>query len=691
MRSLLSPSIRFIVVSAFFCLSGWAQAGSASPKSPVGAWEGIPEGTKLRIIFRISEDSQHKLSATMDSPDQGAEGIPVDEVKWEKGALSMEVKSFKGSYRGKAVPGKDEIKGKWNQGLSVALDLKKTLGNPEAGKKEYVPGDLKVRVLEGGIVQVWDGKRPLALAGLMIFTEGWKQEHLTHSDKDSLLESQVRLSDGARVKANATVKVDPAGIHLHYSLEPLSDTKVLAVQGSVFMPYLDWTSAPYRMGKISGKIPTETTGNSIIAQGDGVSFTLGPTAAYHGLEARLNGLQGLNVILEDDRKWDPNVSVILTHGEPGDKPWVWKKGEKKEFDFTLSFNRKLVSDDTAIAALEPKRPFPYSEESVVFRNAKAGVELSGTLTLPKSKGPFPAVVLISGSGPNDRNETVENHHPFLVLSDYLTRRGMAVLRYDKRGVGDSTGDYPNATSLDFAADALAALDYLKGRKDIDAKRIGLVGHSEGGLISPMVAAQSPDVSFVILMAGPGIDGEKILLLQTALKIKDEGMGDRIAELNGKIEKDILEELKRDGDKGTFDKKIGKILRKGLAAMKITDKESIGKMQDLVKTQFANIPFPWIKFFLWYDPAGTVEKLKCPVLALNGEKDAQVPPKENLGALEAALKKGGNTDYTIKEFPGLNHLFQSCKTGSPSEYSLIPETISPTVLQFMGEWIKKHTL
>lgn len=344
----------------------------------------------------------------------------------------------------------------------------------------------------------------------------------------------------------------------------------------------------------------------------------------------------------------------------------------------------------ALRPQEPKPPYPYDEKEVVYENKKAGVKLAGTLTLPKSGGPFPAVLLITGSGPEDRNETVFGHRPFLVLADYLTRRGIAVLRVDDRGIGKSTGSFAGSTTEDFAEDALAGVEYLKSLKEINPKQIGLLGHSEGGIIAPMVATKTRDVSFIVMMAGTGLTGEQILYLQSALIQKASGTSDEAIARDRKLREQMFAVVRENQDSAAIDKKLRVVLNDALAKMSEKEKQDMGYSPEMVDMTIKQMLSPWLRFFLTYDPKPALRKVKCPVLAINGEKDMQVPPKENLSAIEEALKAGGNKDYTVKELPGLNHLFQTSTTGSPMEYSKIEETISPAALTIIGDWILEHT-
>jgi pimeloyl-ACP methyl ester carboxylesterase len=323
---------------------------------------------------------------------------------------------------------------------------------------------------------------------------------------------------------------------------------------------------------------------------------------------------------------------------------------------------------------EPKPPFPYVSEDVSIVNTPGKAVLAGTLTQPQGPGPFPAVVLISGSGPQNRDEEIFGHKPFLVLADHLTRRGIAVLRYDDRGVGKSTGTFASATSEDLAGDAWAAWQALAARPGIDPTRIGLLGHSEGGLIAPMLAAAHPEIAFVVMVAGPGVIGEQILLAQAAAIMKASGATDAAVAANADLQRQVFAVLKAETSMERIAERIG--------AIPASSKEASAA---LVK-QTAS---PWMRFFVLYDPAPALTKVRCPVLAIAGELDLQVLPKQNLPAIGAALLRGGNQNHTVLELPGLNHLLQPAKTGSPAEYAQIEVTIAPAALDLMTTWIQKR--
>lgn len=340
---------------------------------------------------------------------------------------------------------------------------------------------------------------------------------------------------------------------------------------------------------------------------------------------------------------------------------------------------------------EPKKPYPYDEEEVSYENARGGIKLAAALTLPRVKGPVPAVVFITGSGAQDRNETVFGHKPFLVLAEFLTRHGIATLRANDRGVGGTTGNIEEATSDDFAYDALAGLEYLKSRREINPKHIGLIGHSEGGIIAPIAAVKSSDVAFIVLMAGSGLTGEQVVYLQGALIAKANGASEERIEKNLAIQKRIFRIASEEKDIAVAEEKLRQLVPEMLAMLSDEEKEAMGgDIDKLIREQTKRLISPWFRYFLAYDPKTSLRKVKCPVLAINGELDLQVPFKENLEAIEGALKEGGNKDYTIKAFPKLNHLFQPASTGSPSEYVKIEATISPEVLKFIGDWILEKT-
>ncbi len=330
----------------------------------------------------------------------------------------------------------------------------------------------------------------------------------------------------------------------------------------------------------------------------------------------------------------------------------------------------------------PTKPYPYREEDVSFSNSAAGVTLAGTLTLPKGTGPFPAALLIAGSGPNDRDEALASHRPFLVLADHLTRNGIAVLRYDKRGIGKSTGSTDKATTVDLAADAQAGIAYLKTRKEIDPAKIALIGHSEGAMIAPLIASRTKDVAWVVLLAAPATFGEETLLNQSALIGKAADLTDEQLEASLNFDQAAYDLVRTEKDPAALREKLNALVREtGLgAAMPPT----------VMETQMRMMESPWFRFFLDYDPLPNLKTLQVPVLALYGQKDLQVPAKANLPVLKQALQDAGNKDVDVRELPDLNHLFQHAYSGTPIEYAAIEETFSPDAMQIISDWVLHHS-
>jgi uncharacterized protein len=352
---------------------------------------------------------------------------------------------------------------------------------------------------------------------------------------------------------------------------------------------------------------------------------------------------------------------------------TWTQGGKS---FPLAFKRvKNASELELRRPQNPVKPYPYREEEVSYSNPAAKIELAATLTIPPGNGPFPAVLLMVGSGPHDRDETLMGHKPFLVLADYLTRKGIVVLRADKRGVGKSGGDYSKAVMADFASDAEAGVAYLKTRAEVNPRKIGLVGHSEGGIEAPMAAVKDQDVAFIVMMAGPGVPGDEILGQQVVLIGRAAGKSQEEVEKDAAVQKEVLATVKKDDDSATLEKDLRTVM-----AGKVPEAQ--------MGVQIRLVSSPWFRDFLKYDPAATLSKVMCPVLDINGEKDLQVPPEQNLPAIRKALAAGGNKNFEVVELPGLNHLFQTAKTGGVGEYGEIEETMSPVALEKVASWILK---
>jgi uncharacterized protein len=354
--------------------------------------------------------------------------------------------------------------------------------------------------------------------------------------------------------------------------------------------------------------------------------------------------------------------------------------------FPLNLTRSQIEKKALIRPQEPTKPYPYKSDEVKFPSEDGSIQLAGTLTIPNGQKRFPVAILISGSGPQNRDEEFMTHKPFLVLADHLTKSGIAVLRYDDRGFGESTGNHGRATSADFANDVRAAITYLKTRNDIDKNHIGLIGHSEGGLIAPIVAADI-DVAFMVLLAGPGVPGNQILLKQIELISRSQGLDESIIQTQVRVSKSIFDLFYQYGEDPSFENRLKEYLTNV-----ITNGNSLPEgmsKEDFISMQLSQFKRPWMRYFLTYDPATSLKKVKCPVLALNGSKDVQVSA-ENLVAIEKALLQGGNKQVTAKEFPNMNHLFQTCQTGAMDEYATIEQTMDPTVLQEISGWVTKQT-
>jgi pimeloyl-ACP methyl ester carboxylesterase len=336
-------------------------------------------------------------------------------------------------------------------------------------------------------------------------------------------------------------------------------------------------------------------------------------------------------------------------------------------------------------------PPPYHEEEVTFTNGP--ITLAGTLTVPEGKGPFPAFVMVTGSGPQNRDEELYGFKIFGVIADYFTRRGVAVLRYDDRGMGGSTGNIAAATTSDFANDALAGLALLAGRPEIDHAHLGVFGHSEGADVAAIAAARSPNVAFIVMMAGMALRGDVILRHQAEDSARALGASDEQVAKILAAHQQLTEAVRTNAGRDAVTEALRALMRAQIEAQP----GAVAAIGDLTAYIDKAMPAgvaqnqnPWMKFFVGFDPAVTLAQVKCPVFALFGEKDTQVRPDLNKAPLEAALAKGGNTRVTVKVYPTANHLFIKAVTGQVSEYPTLEKVFVPGMLDDLVAWIRSVT-
>jgi uncharacterized protein len=543
-----------------------AQVAGDAQAQVAGVWLGTLNagGAQFHLALHIAASRDGSFTATFDSIDQGANGIPVTAILLKDSRLSFTVDAAHMAYEGAVNKDATEIDGTFTQGQSFPLNFKRA------------PAPAAASV-------------PAALDGLWL----------------------GRLDTGV------------FKLRVVFKIVNIQDGLTAAVQRPDQGP--DWIPA-----------------TSIARDGNSLAIAIKPIGATF------------------EGKIDADIASI--------------EGTFTQMGKPVPLLLKRVKDQ---AELEPRRPqnpikpYPYREEEVAYTNQLQGDTLAATLTIPPGKGPFPAVLLITGSGPQDRDESLLGHKPFLVLSDYLTRKGIVVLRADDRGTGKSTGDFSKATTADFALDTEAGVAYLTMRSEVDPRRIGLVGHSEGGIIGPMVAARNPAIAFVVMMAGSGVPGDRIIVEQGRLIEQASGASQEKVEQDAEKQRELFALVEKEKDGAPLEKE----LREQLAARGVPD----AQLGDTVKT----LTSPWFRYFLTYDPSTALRKVTCPVLALNGEKDLQVSPAQNLPTIRKALEEGGNKHFEVDELPGLNHLFQTTKTGAPSEYAEIEETIAPVALAWIS--------
>ena len=552
-----------------------AAATFAHAQDVTGDWQGTLSagGNELRLVLHITKSADGALKATLDSVDQGANGIPVNAVNLKNSTLNLDVAAVHGTYEGKVAPDAKTITGTWTQGSPLPLEFKRAVAPVKTEHKPAKPSDI-----DG----TWMGSLDTGAVKLRVVFHILNAEDGLTATMDSPDQGMKDLSASSVTRNGASLKIEAKGI------------------GGVF----------------EGTIAADQS--SI------------------------------------DGNWSQGGSSL---------PLLLKRVKDQA---ELELKRPQV----------PKKPYPYREEEVTYANRTQNVTLAATFTIPQGKGPFPAVLLITGSGPQDRDENLLGHKPFLILSDYLTRHGIAVLRADDRGTGKSTGVFSGATTADFSTDTEAGVAYLKTRPEVDPHKIGLIGHSEGGVIAPMVAARNKDVAFIVMMAGTGVTGDQILPAQAEAIAVASGTNPDEAAKNAAKEKEMLTLVETEKDQSVLEKEL-----KEKMAGDVPDAQ--------IGMQILQITSPWFRYFLTYDPASALRKVTCPVLAINGSLDKQVLPDQNLPAIRKALDEAGNKRVEIDELPGLNHLFQTAKTGAPTEYAEIEETMSPVALEKITSWILKQ--
>jgi pimeloyl-ACP methyl ester carboxylesterase len=527
-------------------------ATAARAQNVAGDWNGAIDtgAAKLHLVLHIVKSATGALTATLDSVDQNAIGIPVKSVTVDGTKLSLDIAAVGGKYEG-TVNG-DTISGTWTQGAALPLTFTRS-------QTKVVPSDI-----DGA----WSG------------TLGGKLRLVFHV---------INTATGLRASIDS---ID---------------------QGA-------------------NGIPVAT----VTRNGSSIRFDV--------------AIVGASYVATISKDLDEMSGTWSQNGADG----------------PLMLHRvKNAAELEPRRPQQPKPPFPYDVRDVTFGT------LAGTLTMPRGSGPFPAAVLIAGSGPHDRDEALMGHKPFLVLADSLTRHGIAVLRFDKRGIGKSGGDFATATTDDFANDAEAAFTFAKGVAGIDPHRVGLIGHSEGAVIAPIVAARRSDVAYVVMMAGSGVTGDRILIEQMQLIAAADGASADEVKRGAATETEVVNLIKSN------DPKMAEKLRAKLK----------GTMPDAaIEPAIGQMTSPWMRAFVALDPTVALRKVKCPLLAIAGSKDLQVPPEENIAAIRAA-----DPHAETRIFPGLNHLFQHATSGSPSEYARIEETMAPEVLEAVAKWINATTL
>lgn len=372
------------------------------------------------------------------------------------------------------------------------------------------------------------------------------------------------------------------------------------------------------------------------------------------------------------------------------------KGSWKQAGMSLPLNlKKIEKIEYPVRAQTPVPPFSYKSEDIEYSNSDNSIKYAGTITIPSGKGPFPAAILITGSGQQNRDETMMGHKPFAVIADHLTKQGFVVLRVDDRGIGGTTGDVKTSTTADFAKDVMIGLDYLKKRPEVNTKKLGMIGHSEGGMIAAMVGAERKDIDFIVFLAAPGVNTVTLMTEQNEAILAKTGLSKEYVTAYVALYRNIIETINKASTPAEAKENMTVAVDKwrdttNKNAVLVTTRIFNTKTRDEFVNQFAALAEnPWFKYFLRFDPTPYLEKLSCKVLALNGDKDVQVLSASNLAGIRSALQRSKVKTSEIIELPGLNHLFQTCKDCTITEYGKLDETFSPAALQKMSGWLKKN--
>jgi hypothetical protein len=502
---------------------------------------------------------------------------------------------------------------------------------------------------------------------------------------------------GKRIRLRLEPELDRDSPRISGDMEVLGDDQQTAVQ--VF-PFLlkSWTP-PERLESqkvLDGTLtlPGKNELKLILRLGSSGD----EASARMGIPAQSVSMYPCRAVLSDDR-WrietnfgTPVVTEIAPDPERGSGAYAGTM-EQSGFSMPVLLETVDVSEvDRDRRPQMPKPPFPYVTEEVQIDHPDGHV-LAGTLVLPDGAGHAPVVVFITGSGPQDRDESIMGHSPFLVISDYLARNGIASLRYDDRGFGKSTGTYTGATSEDFATDVLAAVAWLRARDDLDTEAIGLLGHSEGGLIAPIAVSKDKEIDFAILLAGTGVDGGRILTSQTERIMETAGNSPEEILAVVAVHEELMDSVRRDAPMAEIrDRYIALSDVQIDISREYLDDDQVEEIRAETREQIGEKGDPlgeWLRAFIKLDPRGYLSQMTCPVLALNGTKDVQVISELNLPEIKRAVTIGGG-EVTVIEYEGLNHLFQRAETGAVGEYGEIETTIEPEVLEDIVTWILQTT-